>query len=311
MIFTTQIPSLSDAWPRAVRALESARDVETYHARLRLRHPLAIYNISLSQVVGRFSSALTELEKLRHITGFGGERDAKEEAFLAALDSLLDALVEHFDDCNNVLRCFFQNEADPRYKKSYSQFKAATRSYRDHVAKIVNRIKHSQGRLRSVLFSWPGGDSVGYFVEGVNTEGVVGPDEDIHPGGSTAFSVARDFRLHLCGIYFVSTHLAQAIYEASGVRPDGKHVSAQGVDALATVIRGVSCVPPVFFPDEMKKAIPSVKMASDGGVTISCGKDNRERATSFPSAHVKVRFMGDGITRQFRIPYLGQSARKW
>ena len=306
MIFNTQIVSLLVSAPRAVSALEAVKNVPTFQARLKLRHPLAIFNVSIEQVVSRFSNALRAFKQLSLSYGNHEEDILKAKVeFLDSLDSLLDSLIEHIDDCNNVVRCFFESDSDPKYKNVYSQFKSSIRPYRNHVGRVVNKIKHEQGRLRLIHFSWPDGSSYGYFVEGANQEGAVGPDEDIHPGGNTAFSIARDFRFHLCGIYFVGTHLAQAVYEVCGMSIKQCDMGNQGSEGLAEIIQAVSSIPPIFFPDEIRKVIPTVKIVGGPGALIACGKLHHEKVSALPSAKVHVNFSGDGITRTFRVPYIG------
>lgn len=289
--------------PRATSALEAAKDFPTFQTRLKLRHPLAVYNISISQVVGRFSATLKSYKHLSLPFSTSKEKEERNAAFVDSLDALLDSLIEHIDDCNNVIRCFFETDSDPKYRKIYSQFKSSIRPYRDHIGKVVNKIKHEQGRLRPISFSWPSGNSIGYFVEGANHEGAVGPDEDIHEGGNTAFSVARDLRFHLCGIYFVGTHLAQAVYDASGIGANHRHISATGTEGLAPLIQDISEIPPIFFPDEIKKPIPSVKINTRSGVLIACGKIHHEKVSILPRSRVSVNFVGDGVTNTFRMPY--------
>ncbi len=293
---------MREAATRATSALEAAKDVPTFQARLKLRHPLAVYNISISQVVSRFLSALKSYQQLFLPYGANSELNTRKSEFIESLDSLLDALIEHIDDSNNVIRCFFDADSDPKYKKIYSQFKSSIRPYRDQIGKVVNKIKHEQGRLRPVSFSWPNGNCYGYFVEGADQEGAIGPDKSIHEGGNTAFSVARDFRLHVCGIYFVGTHLAQAIYEISGVGVPRRHVADQGAAGLAEVIKMVSEIPPIFFPDEIKKHIPSVKVTGSGAL-IACGDLRHEKVSVLPRSNVNISFVGDGVSRTFRMPY--------
>lgn len=289
--------------PRATSALVAAKDFPTFQTRLKLRHPLAVYNISISQVVGRFSATLKSHKQLLLPYSASMEKEERNAAFVDSLDALLDSLIEHIDDCNNVIRCFFETDSNTKYKKIYSQFKSSIRPYRDHIGKVVNKIKHEQGRLRLISFSWPSGNSIGYFVEGVNHEGAVGPDQDIHEGGNTAFSVARDLRFHLCGIYFVGTHLAQAIYEASGFGTNDRHISATGTEGLASLIMDISEIPPIFFPNEMKKPIPSVKINTRSEVLIACGKIHHEKVLVLPGSRASVNFVGDGVTNTFRMPY--------
>ena len=113
-----------------------------------------------------------------------------------ATDSLLDALMEHFDDCENVLDCYLGKESQ-KLKKKIVKWKI----YRDHVGKIVNQIKHQQRRVRTILFYGPDWAVPGYFIEGPLPGKIIGPDPSIHPGGDTAFSFRRNLLFHLWGLY--------------------------------------------------------------------------------------------------------------
>jgi hypothetical protein len=52
---------------------------------------------------------------------------------------------------------------------------------------------------------------VGYFLEGMQPNGRIGPDCEIHPDGITAISLNRDLRYHFANLYRVGHHLSAAI----------------------------------------------------------------------------------------------------
>lgn len=112
-------------------------------------------------------------------------------------DTFLDALMEHTEDCENVLRCFFENESQYKISTHVRNYLGATRKYRKHIGLVVNRIKHNQGRVRLVFLAPDAVLIPGYYVEGLDSNGAVGPSIWIHKDGATAFSFHRDLRYHI------------------------------------------------------------------------------------------------------------------
>ncbi|MFM0395220.1 hypothetical protein [Paraburkholderia phytofirmans] len=304
MILDIKFPAPRRVNTQATLALEASRETETFHARLRLRPPIGVYNLSLATVIGHFDRCIDEIGELPPMNDRSTQASAKRNEFLATLDGLLDALMEHIDDCNSVLKCFFKDEKSTEYKEIYNAFKSEIRPYRDRVGKIVNKIKHEQGRLRLVHSDSVLGTSFGYYVEGVDLNGVIGPDPDIHhPRGETAYSLGRDFRLHVNGIFFVAARLAHAIYRATG---KGVVTSLPENASLANLVKRVGDIPPIFFPDEISQPFPTVKI-TDTICRVSVGFGNFEKAKSPPGAKISVSFVGDGVSRSFRIPYIGKN----
>src|SRR5262245_18275161 len=101
--------------------------------------------------------------------------------------------MEHMDDCANILKVFYPPST--RISTDKTLFGSGlSKGYRIHIGKLVNHLKHNQGRLRSIIFFNNTDVFPGYFVEGVNAQGALGPADHIHEGGNTAFSFARDLR---------------------------------------------------------------------------------------------------------------------
>lgn len=304
MILDLKFPAPRRVNTQATLALEASKKTETFHARLRLRPPIGVYNISLAHVVERFERCIDEIHELPPMNDRSTQASAKRNEFLATLDSLLDALMEHIDDCNSVLKCFFEDENSNEYKKIYDAFKKEIKPYRDRIGKIVNKIKHEQGRLRLVHSDSMFGTSFGYYVEGADSNGVIGPDPEIHhPRGETAYSLGRDFRLHVNGIFFVAARLAHAIHRATGT---AVIASVPENASLANLVKRVGDIPPIFFPDEMSQPFPAVRI-TDSVCRISVGPSNIEKAKSPPGANISVSFVGDGVSRSFRVPYMGKN----
>ena len=126
--------------------------------------------------------------------------------------------------------------------------------YRRHVGQIVNKIKHDHARLRFILYS---GNSIyfpGYFLEGIDSEGVLGPDQNVHHKGGTAFSFARDLRLHFVEVYAVSRFLSKAIKGiAMPVDTIPADAACAWAEEIATHLGNLS---KIYYPDEIRKFNP-------------------------------------------------------
>jgi hypothetical protein len=294
------------ALPRAGHALRNLGDVPTFHDRYGARHPLALYNVSLSTVATKL---LKVLEALSEAKGLVQLQPAKHDgadqytALLEATDNLLDALMEHFDDCGRIVKSFFPSLKDNRFKNHYGEYGKSIEPYRDHVGAIDNCLKHRQGRLRPVAFAWPGGSRLGYFVEGC-IDGRLGPALDVHPTGKTAFSYNRDIPLHVCGVFFVGACLAETLCSIDRriAALPSHQTEARPESDWSKALKVVSALPHVFFPDEVQQSVPLVRV--EGG----------RLHVEFPSADtnvygppngstVRVAFRGDGVTKALKIPY--------
>lgn len=109
---------------------------------------------------------------------------------------------------------------------------------------------------------------LGYFVEGLSDDGSIGPAPHIHPGGSTAFSYARDIRFHLYYLYVVSAKLSQSINTIA--RPNKSKIAHQIPNdhaKLETTLQKIAELPMVVFIDEIQKDFPLVTIGNSQGVT--------------------------------------------
>jgi len=138
--------------PCSYYVLKNNIDVHSIHEKLGLRHPFSIYSISLFTIREKMDRVLDLIVPLYVEPQALKNQYTKLDAEIRdATDSLLDALMEHFDDCKNVLNCFLDQKPQKQKKKILSSVKA-NKGYRDHVGKIVNQIKHRQRRVRTIFF---------------------------------------------------------------------------------------------------------------------------------------------------------------
>lgn len=298
--------------PKAVSVLANMDGITLYNSSYRLRHPLGIYNLSFGTVLKKMDSVLRELDKVRKASVY---RDLKkqdwDETLVSNLDQMLDAIMEHLDDCKNIICCFFENSATKSANKAIREFNGEIKAYRNHVAIIVNAIKHNQNRLRSIFFETFNDFVPGYYAEGLLIDGTVGPNPEIHEKGNVAISLNRDLPFHICNLYFVSAVLANKVVQLTGIKPLSSVEQKTNYAELSAVLRKISVLPNIVFPDEAKKPYPYVKYTSDhvrGEERLLLEfPSNRLKPKPVPSgSHVQLSFGGDGVTSSFKIPYFGE-----
>lgn len=294
--------------------------VPLYHANYKFRHPLAIYNVSNALVINNFTKTIDSLyqvieEKTFLITSQKDGSRAAIENLISNQKDLLYALMETLEGYENILACFFPSK-DIRNKNAIvREYKKSAEEYRDHIGKIVNYIKHGQGRLRSITFYNENFVLPGYFVEGPMTEGEVGPHIEIHPDGNSAFSFTRDLRYNLFNFYALRVHLNKAIKyligESCQLDPMNKLQSDESVFEISSKI---SNLPMIFYPDEALKPVPSVsilqKEENETVIVLKYPDEDGKVSTIQKGTKIMTEYISDGVTRSFRTPYAGKSIKQ-
>ena len=265
----------------------------TRHGELGLRHPLGIYNTSVARVAERFSRVVRLLSTPR----------PQGDELLDFQESLLKGLMEHMDDCVNILRGFTVNSLDFDKNHCVRVYRRAVDEYRSHIGKVVGRIKHQQGRLTLLTVQLQTSSFAGYFVSVGLRSGGVGPDPDIHPH-ITAFSFNRDLRFHLCHFLLTSAHLAQAVEGLTGAGP----VEVDPVKGeLTDSIKRVMALPETYFPDEYRKKrlVLRFEVAQDFSrqLVVDLVSPEDWQPLVGQTFQVTLTTRGDGATRAWKIPY--------
>jgi hypothetical protein len=261
--------------------------------------------VSLLAVAKRILNVLEVLSRTQQEASFLNNKNLSWEVpLLEATDHMLDALMEHLDDCGGIIRSFFPSSEDKRFKKILAEYKKSVEPYRKHIGCIVNYIKHNQGRLRSVCFSWSGGSSIGYFVEGPISGGGLGPVAEIHPTENTAFSFHRNIPFHICNVFAVGARLAAALHSVNKcivVADIPVEAEAQKTD-WAKALTLASDLPRMYFPDEINKSIPFVQVKEKRTV-IEYPSSKAKVHGPPPGSRIGVSYHGDGVTSTFKMPY--------
>jgi hypothetical protein len=224
-----------------------------------------------------------------------------------SLDSykeLLYVLMEYMEDCKGILRSLFK--APDAFKKNshVRNYEVEIDKYRDYVGKIVNRIKHQQARLRGVFLYNDKLFVPGFYVETAINSDTVGPDRDIHEGGATAISFYRDIRYHFVQVLLSADALALAAKEIAGISTLGEEgqLNEGELSKIASLAGRVSRLPFTCFIDEVGKDEPLILEHPE--LVVGYGPSLWKFKTLL-DFEVSVQSMGDGVTRSFKFPYLG------
>lgn len=292
-----------------------------FHQKYPFRHPAAIYQLSLRQLGFDFERVLDGYSSFR--TG-KIPFDKLDERMSQGQRILVYSLREHLDDCQMILLCLLDPDTVASKSKSPDDMlKAAgfveqkifwdgvhnyTNSY---LMPLVNALKHSQGRFRTFVFENPPSDiRPGFYLEEVDKNGIAQPSSDLHHCDS-AFSYARDIRNNLAFVFRAAESLKEAISSALQRLSATPLATPEGAELTpgpwAETCRRVVSLDAGVFPQETKSRFVRFSQTPEG--TLQIRELDREFKLSFPStAKCHAITSGDGMTRSFRMPYLGKDS---
>ncbi|HLO85825.1 MAG TPA: hypothetical protein VK203_12575 [Nostocaceae cyanobacterium] len=215
-----------------------------HHNKHNLRHPLAIYNLSLNRVISAFIPILDEIDKINTtLLDVSGKLNCDLSQLPKLQEELLESLLAHIDDCYLILKTihepiesnsssqFVEHWLKEAQHPGYKKFQTGIQIYRNSLAPLVNRIKHQHGRVRSfmiyprdltfVAYHKSSGFQFrpykpripGYYIEGIQKDGKIGADPELHPK-NTAISLNRDLKYHFVHIYSIGLDLKNALVES-------------------------------------------------------------------------------------------------
>jgi hypothetical protein len=327
VILLYAVAQRGNLYPDVYNCLRSLPDIALQHGDHGLRHPLGIYSISFQRVIQAFQNVLVENEKVYHVPLKEDEAiDFDTVPLLKAQQELLDSLMAHIDDGYQILKALYPASrltksvpfADKWLEQAkhptVAQYKHLIKPYRDTIAPIVNRMKHEHGRLRALImrnFDQPQNTQqriVGYFVEGVDKHGTVGPDTKIH-GKDRAISFHRDLRYHFVHLYKVDHFLSEAIVEAINKTYSGQFTPSVYFDTpsseIIAIAESITHLPFLFFFDEVSKLTPTVGLSpANQNVKLTLNDTNKIKAASLLRWKVQIKYMGDNVTKSWIMPYI-------
>lgn len=293
-------------------ALQRVDNAKTFHLKNHLRPALGIYNVSTSRVFQKIEDVCEGIEALFRSYGGGPsmtsqDRSKLERSLIDYMELSFYALADHVDDLMLVCNHFYPTKNEAQRDKAYRRFRDELKDHKRFVSAVANQIKHSQHRIRlyHVEFTHAGhiGIMLGYVIEGVE-EGVVGPSPIFHSSHRSVFSVTAMPWLAILFVLGCSRSLNRFL--ETKVPPGETNVESnkQFTDAVTAAARL-----PFYTMDEddyLPMAAFSVRLSdtaaskADSGLYGSLVKP-WEHVDKIQFGRHGASFMGDGITRTFRM----------
>lgn len=108
MAYREHFSKLDLAVPAAQALLGGARNLPIHNVARGARSPAAAYNVSVENVVRRLLKVAQLVDEGQKDGVFAHDApEAKGSDLLDATDHMLDALVEHIEDCGGIIQSFF------------------------------------------------------------------------------------------------------------------------------------------------------------------------------------------------------------
>jgi len=286
-----------------------------FNAEHKFRHPLGIYNLSVSRIWKAFTDIV--------------QTYMDDESNFSSLDifhqELIESLIAFVDDTYSIFKCCFPVwDVEKNYtfndrwledvnKTEINKYKEKLIPFRSRIAKINNQIKHSHGRYSHLIFTTAIGSATGYFVEGVTDEnGTIGPLDHIHQpflGKRTGTSYSKDIKDLLYNFYAIGQVAAETMVQLINTRHNivinvKKHMNSENSE-IFELVKKISSIGYIYFPDEAMLETAGISI-SENGFTIS--------KPAMPVEQVKIHIpevpynfraimSGDGVSKSFGLPY--------
>jgi hypothetical protein len=308
--------------PRALDVLRRVPDETWTHGDHGVLHPCVAYARAFSKVAVAWQAVMPALSRLSSELRFDAPRP-DNAAVETKYGNLLHALYEHIDSCYSVMRCL----APPPAKQAQwhqatvrAQKLPGTRAFEDQVvayknlslAPTVNLMKHGESKLRILAFRSRQAFTLGYFIDGPQRDGVIGPALKVHPDGNSAFSFNRDMLVHWWWLYRISELLADVVELNLGSKilpvADSAGVGVapmEAVDAWVSLCHAIAAIPPDFMPDESDKSYPLV-VVPPSGARMRMEYPAPRRPNKFdPEAKITAMLTIDAGGQPYKLPYIG------
>lgn len=305
--------------PRAFEVLLNRFNEATYHTQWGLRKPVGIYNLSFNNIIISFGEVLEELRKItiKKVVETDLIESDLTKTLMRRQEYLISLIMRHFDDCLSVLCCLYNYDDNKSRDKNRKRVinkphvKTAMNKcdiYRQHIANIMNHIKHQQGLLNGTVLLDDHSKIIGYFVEFVDVDEIRKPHPDVHEeykGMSTAFSFNRHLRYLIWLIYDVSEFVADAV-EAIMPQTSSEIPDSGDEEYIINIIKEISLLPTKLFLDEVHMNFPNIRFISgEEERSIILTSSSQDVVLIPPTGSLKyaTNWQSDGVTKRLQPPY--------
>lgn len=295
-----------------------------------IRHPAGIFSNHVLDVLGALNSLAGSINNMQASAGPCPYEDL--ERLRSLTQEFLFQLVNYYECGYEIFLCFCGQHARPNpgqplhrwfgsngYNDDVSSYFTATtpelRQYRD----FFNALKHTSNcfRLFQFLNQHAGKKVLGFYLEGVDEKGALGPMLAFHPlylGSHTAWS----YNLHLRNFYFLIYKIAaemelviNRLILRGGASLSLSHtpLASPGIESLASrtvsnIVSRFDTAFETFFPQESSENFKSVSIdAGDGSMVFSESSASKKALSSGQGWTGVLSTKGDGVSRSWNLPY--------
>lgn len=303
------------------------------------RHPFSRYSNSLQKISEKYFLVLNEIDAVNSaILDSNGALVYDFDKLSKAQEDLLFALLSHFDDCYAILRSICPSDSSntevfsDRWLKAarhptFLSFKENISIYKGSFDRIVNNIKHEGGKLCSlvkvsrhkgivqqsrknkIVYLHANTRLAGYYLEGMQGDGAIGPHPEIHPG-NVAISLNYDLRHHFANIYRGSKRLSEAIHKGvklihgEDLPYPPKLEKAPRKEEWAQVADRIGKIPKLFYKNEFNKNAPDISMeGKDESTKLIIVMPGLKGIPWEGDVLVQSKFQVDSVSLRYRPPY--------
>lgn len=262
------------------------------------RPPATVYALSLTRTLRRLDEVLDALRAYT-LSAQLDAHDGADQQLATATEELVVQLARHGDDCRNIVAAYFGAESDP-----YRRFAASIRSLTDTRAQQATAMQAGQ-HVRLISFLAPTVIVSGFFFEGADAAGRLGPSPALHGGQNSAFS----YNLYLRRVLVELVSLNSRVYEAvagTGVRENSEITASENPDMIRMAKR-LADLPPYVFPDEARSSLPQITVKRDPQGETAAVAATSLKKPQLPPGRCTISVSGDAekLGEGYRVPYAG------
>jgi len=256
-------------WPLVLAYLKALDEEHVYGHEHQLSHPADIFLITFRDAIDCINTLAKSVNRLaKTFEQGGGINDDSLVAIRHQVFELLFYTGNFVEGCQSIIKSLFPR-GDKQLVKVAREFKGNVENYTSHASQLINKVKHQHRRPR--IFTFKNGNEivVGYYLEGLVSRGILGPDPELHKsynGVRTGFSLNRAIPYHLCNLYYVSACL-NSVIKTHGFSGTPPAVSIED-EFIRETLSEVERIPCMLLPDEFEKPLPVIAGKSNGNFKI-------------------------------------------
>lgn len=252
----------ANLYPSVLSALELIES-EQLESDSKYYHPADTFLLAFTDAVECLSRAAKKVAHEMELQS-SGMRSRSAPETLERMDNIrLDvfSMIFHcgnfIEACQTIIKSVLHDDKE-KSTKAAKEFNRSTESYRGHVSKIINEIKHKHRRIRVFSATWDLNIIIGYYVEGVVGKNVIGPDPLVHKRHNfmaTGFSLNWEIQNHLVNMYFTSGCLESVLRKFTPSTsntnvPSGIASNSVLNEGLAKHLKEIAVLPALYLPNE-------------------------------------------------------------